>query len=415
MNNKTFAHALNGSLVISRRDLLRLGGVACATALLPSMLTGCGGSGTDDVQTAMRQLLAQRWQNRYGGKAGGLSLNMITPSGSYFASILDGVTANAHFRAASITKTFTASAIMLLDQRGLLRIDDLITANMPGRTEPYLPDTPDYAIPYKNQITIRLLLSHRAGVFDITNQAVPDSSNAAYAGQIYHNWREVQDPNYSHTKDELIRVLAVNNLSNAAPGKEFQYSDNHYQILGKIIEQVSGKTLNEFKTAELLQPNGLTQSHFVIDGADQQLPAPFIDGYVLFNGQAIACTEYNYSYDPGSGNLVTTLADLSRWIRRLIKGETAINATQVARMCDVMPDSHYGLGTMHLINNGQDLGYGHNGGTSGYLTYAFHDPFTDVSFVIQCSLVDFSQGKTSLAQQGAWLGDIVFDTRRLLG
>ena len=225
---------------------------------------------------------------------------------------------------------------------------------------------------------------------------------------------------YSFTKDELIQVLAVNQVSNAVPGTEFKYSDSHFQILGKIIEQVSGKTLNAFKTEELLQPNGLTQSHFVIDGADQQLPAPFIDGYVSLNGQSIACTEYNYSYDPGSGNLVTTLADLSRWIRRLMKAQAGINSTQVARMCDVLPDSHYGLGTMQWINNGKDLGYGHNGGTSGYLTYAFHEPVSDISFVIQCSLLDASQmdaskGPISLVQQGAWLGDIVFDIQSLLG
>lgn len=178
----------------NRRDFLRLGGLACATALLSPMLSGCSGSGAD-VPTAMRQLLAQRWQNRYAGFPGGLSMNVITPSGSYFASTLDSITADAHFRAASTTKTFTAAAIMLLDQRGLLHIDDLITATMPGRTEPYLPDTPDFAIPYKNQITIRQLLSHRAGVFDVTNQAIPAGSNALYAGSIYHNWREEQDSN----------------------------------------------------------------------------------------------------------------------------------------------------------------------------------------------------------------------------
>ena len=398
----------------TRRDLLRLGGLACATALLTPVLSGCGGSDTD-AQTQMRQLLGERWQNRYAGQAGGLSLNMITPYASYFASTLDGITADAHFRAASTTKTFTAAAIMLLDQRGLLRIDDLITASMPGRTEPYLPNTPDYAIPYKDQISIRQLLSHRAGVFDITNQAIPTSSNADYAGWLYHEWREEQNSQYSHTKDELIKVLADNQLSNAAPGERFQYSDSHYQILGKVIEQVSDKTLNAFISEELLQTNGLTRSHFVIDGANQQLPAPFIDGYALFEAQTIACTEYNYSYDPGSGNLVTSLADLSRWIRRLMKGQAGINAAQVARMCEVLPDSNYGLGTMHLINNGNDLGYGHNGGTAGYMTYAFHDPVTDLSFIIQCSLLDVSRGKTSLAQQGSWLCDIVFDIRSQLG
>lgn len=396
-----------------RRDLLKLGVLGLlASAGLP----GCGGD--TDVQTTMRKLLTQRWQDRYGSTPGGLSLAMITPVGEYFASSIAGATANSHFRAASTTKTFTAAAIMLLDQRGLLRIDDMITAAMPGRAEPYLPDTPAFAIPYKNQISIRQLLSHRAGVFDVTNQAVPSSSNALYAGQQFHYWKEDRDPTYSFTKDELIEVLAVNQLSYAAPGTGYHYSDSHYQLLGKIVERVSGLSLNAFKTQELLQPNRLTQSHFVVDGADQQLPSPYIDGFTQYQGQTYPFSAYNYSYDPGSGNLVTTPADLSRWVRCLIKGETRLDATQVARMCDVLTDSHYGLGIQQWTCEGRDLGYGHNGGTAGYLTNAYHNPDTDISFVMQCALLDYDNDPnplTSLTQQANWLGGIVNDMHHLLG
>lgn len=395
---------------LSRRGVLKIGAVGLAPVLLPSMAHG-------GTPAEIPDYLRKRWEERYPGKPGGLSLNMMTPQGSFFASTLEGVTSGSHFRAASTTKTFTAAAIMLLDQRGMLRIDDKISGTMPGKTGPYLPDSPDYAIPYKDQITIRLLLSHRAGVFDLENQEVPPGSGQPYGGRIYHEWREEQDERHSFTKRETIEVLARNRLSNAAPGASYHYSDCHYQILGEIVEQVSGLSLNDFVSQELLKPNGLSHSHFVTDGTDQTLPSPFIEGFVQYKGQLFPATNYNYSYDPGSGNLVTTLDDLTRWMRLLIRGETALNPGQVARMCDVMPDSHYGLGLKHWTKNGDELGYGHDGGTAGYLTNAYHDPKTDVSFVMQCSLLDYDGDPdplTSVMRQADWLGGISLHVRNRL-
>jgi D-alanyl-D-alanine carboxypeptidase len=85
---------------------------------------------------------------------------------------------NIQFGAASSTKSFTAAGILKLHQQGKLNIDDLITANIPGTNQPYIPNTSGYAIPNKNRITIRLLLQHRAGVFDVTNDEIPDTTNA---------------------------------------------------------------------------------------------------------------------------------------------------------------------------------------------------------------------------------------------
>lgn len=395
--------------VLARRKLLQLAGLSGIGLMVPAMLLGCGGS--TDTTAELRQLLLARWQNRYPGKVGGLSLQMLTPSGNYFASSIDGVTAGHHFRGASITKTFTSAAIMLLDQRGLLRIDDPVAASMPGRSETYLPDTPAYAIPYRSQITIRQLLQHRAGIFDISNQTIPLTTNALYAGQRYVDWQWEQDSRHTFTKDELAGVLAVNQLSNSAPDTTFRYSDSGYMLLGKIVEQVSGLPLDVFKTRELLQPNGLTQTHFVTDGAEWALPVPFIDGFSLSGGALAPTTQYNYSYDPGSGNLITTPADLARWIRRLLRGEAGVSAAQVARMCELLPPNSYGLGLTRKVVAGQALGIGHNGGTGGYLTDAYHDTKSDLSFVLQSSLIDLDD----LGGQMQWFGAIEVDARTVLG
>ncbi len=347
----------------------------------------------------LSSLLAARWQQRYGGKAGGLTFYALTPKGEFFATTLDGITAQSHFRGASTTKTFTAAAIMLLDQQGRLKIDDVLTAPMPGKTEPYLPDTSGFAIPYKGQITIRQLLSHRAGVFDIANQPVPEGLPLPYSGKSYLEWQLKQDPNHSFTEDELIGVLAATQASNSKPGESYHYSDSHFTILGKIVERVSGTRLDQFNSRELLAPNGLKNTHFVVDGHETTLPPPAISGFSLQDGKVTPHDDYNYSYDPGSGNVFTTPADLTRWIRRLVRGEAGISPAQVARMCDVVPDSQYGLGISHKVSGSFDLGFGHNGGTEGYLTDLAYNPATDMAYVLVSSLIDFD----ALVDEIIWL------------
>lgn len=399
------AHAL------SRRALLQSAGLFGLAVLAPAVLIGCHASKADDPTGELSRLLATRWQERYPGKSGGLTLQVLTPGGDWFASTLAGTTAGHHFRGASLTKTFTSAAIMLLDQRGLLRIDDLVGAVMPGRTSTYLPDTPAYAIANRNLITIRHLLQHRAGVFDLANQVVPLEASAPYAGRRYPDWRTEQDPLHTFTPDELAGVLATLQLSNFLPGTQYRYSDSGFMLLSKIVEQASGLPLETFKAQELLQPNGLTQTHFVTDGTEWVLPAPFISGYTLAGGAALPSTEYNYSYDPGSGNLITTPRDLAHWVRRLVRGEAGVSAAQITRMSVTSSPENYGLGLMRLVVSGQDLGLGHTGGTSGYVTLAFHDPKTDVTLLLQCSLVDAED----MLGQFQWATGIMTDVLKVLG
>jgi D-alanyl-D-alanine carboxypeptidase len=376
---------------LSRRHLLALAAGACC-------VRPARAGEAQDLTT----LLATSWQQRYAGKPGGLTLLALTPKGEAFATTIQGVTPGSHFRGASTTKTFTAAAIMLLDQRGLLKIDDTLIATMPGKSEPYLPDTPGFAIPNKGKITIRQLLSHRAGVFDLANQEIPADKPVPYAGQRYVDWQVEQDAHHSFTKPELIGVLATTGVANAEPGAGYRYSDTHYTLLGEIVERVSGMPLDQFKASELLKPNGLDDTQFVIDGHQSTLPAPAISAFALEQGQVQASDDYNYSYDPASGNVFTTPADLARWIRLLVRGEAGVSKQQVARMCDVFPDSQYGLGISRKSAGSFDLGFGHNGGAPGFLTDLAYNPANDMGYVLVSSLIDFDD----LRGQLSWMDEV---------
>ena len=378
-------------------------------AWIAALLAGCDSSPPSGVEIG--SVLESQWEARYPGAAnGGLTAILITPTGEYFGSTVAGTTPSTHFRGASTTKTFTAAAIMLLDQRGQLKIDDVLTAAMPGASgKAYLPDTPGFAIPYKSQITVRQLLQHRAGVFDVANTDIPASAKAPYAGKRYVVWAMEQDPDHTFALDEMIGVVASNQLAASPPGTRFEYCDTGYSVLAKIVEQVSGKSFPQFLQDEFLGPNGLADTTFPNLGTTIALPAPFIEGYLRLDGKESNVTLQNVSSGMGDGNVVTTTANLSRWIRRLLRGEAGVDSTQVARMRECMPTGStfvrsYGLG---LECYPAEFGEGHNGGNPGYLTVARHDVDENVTVVLFSTLGDYDDAANAVE----WLYDTVAKVR----
>lgn len=371
------------------------------------------GDDTTPPESQIKRVLESRWREGYGGQPGGLTAAVITPQGEYVASTIVGVGPESHFRAASTTKTFTAAAIMVLVQRGKVGLDDLITANIPGTAMPYVPSTPAFAIPFKSQITIRQLLDHRAGIFDVGNSDIPASAAAPYAGRRYVAWAmEQYGADHTFTIDELVGVVAQNQLYYTAPGQAFHYSNTGISIAAKIVERVSGKTFAQFVNDELLVPNGLAQTSFPDDGRVRNLPVPYISGTLKLDGEYVDTTQANVSWGVGEGNVVTTPSNLARWMRRLVKGEAGVDAANVARMVDCQPtyEAHvlYGLG---IECNPPDLGAGHNGAIAGYVTIARHDPAIDVTVVLSMSLFDAD----AFERQGEFLYDTVREIRAVLG
>lgn len=383
-----------------------------AFACMAALLMAC-----DDVTPPravdIARVLDSQWKARNAGLPGGLTAVLITPTGEHFASTVAGTTSATHFRGASTTKMFTAAAIMLLDQRGQLRIDDVVTAAMPGGSgKPYLPATPGYAIPFKDQITIRQLLQHRSGVFDVANESIPAGVQAPYAGHRYIAWVMESDGDHTFTLDELIGVMASNQLVMDPPGIVFRYNDAGYWLLAKIVEQVSGKPFLQFLRDEFVVPNGLAGTSFPELGTTQSLPAPYIDGYLLQFGRISHVTQQNVSAGTGDGNIVTTPADLSRWTRRLLRGEAGVDPRQVARMRECVPTGNffvaYGLG---LECHPAAFGWGHNGGNPGYLTVARHEIDTDVTVLLFTTLADYDD----IPGVTAWLYDTVTKVRAAAG
>ncbi|NTW86415.1 MAG: beta-lactamase family protein [Holophagaceae bacterium] len=354
-------------------------------------MLACGPQSRVDPAQLLQASVASNWQSYkqdHGLPGGGLAIYLETPRGNYFASagMPAGVTPNHHFRMASNTKTFTAAAILLLAQQGRLRLDDTIVSTIPGQATPYVPDTAQYAIPFKAAITIRQLLSHTAGVFDITNEVVPLTCPVPYAGQCYPLYVLATDPNHAFSPAELVGVNATNQLSYFVPGADFRYSNTGYSVLATILERVSGLPYDQFLLQNLITPNGLGATSVPMLPTDRTLPEPFTPGYLWAHGLLRDVTNDNMSMNIAEGNIISTPVDLARWVKRLVRAEAGPNAVSVQAMMATTSQSKqsYGLG---LVNAGS-LGYGHTGAHNGYLSLMVYDASMDVTLVLYFNVWD---------------------------
>ncbi|MES1248035.1 MAG: serine hydrolase domain-containing protein, partial [Actinomycetota bacterium] len=185
----------------------------------------------------------------------------------------DGATAGAQYRLGSITKTFTAAAIMQLRDAGKLDLEDRLDVHVEGAA--HAP-------------TLRRLLSHTSGLQRETH-------DDAWLNQRFADVDELLS-----TLDRAERVLP--------PGQRFHYSNLAFALLGVVVERVSGLPYRDYVEQRLLQPVGLTRTSFDPDStaAAGFLVKPFEEGVwdeaPIETGAWIA-----------AGQMWGTVADLCRW------------------------------------------------------------------------------------------------------
>lgn len=387
---------------------------------LTAIMAGCGSDPADTVQPRIQEMVAAKYSayktaNNLPDDAGVL-VHLQTPSGTWTAKagLPAGADQNWHYRIASVSKTFTAASIMLLDQQGKLRIDDKLTDLIPGTTDPYLSSSPNYDVPFKSQITIRQILSHRAAIYDVFNDSVPLTSTYPYKGQNYGSYIKGIDPYHQFTLDELIGVVAANQLYYTDDKRKngYKYSDTGYSILARIVERVSGKSYDRFIAENFLTPIGLSQTFAPWSAYDTTIPAPFLKGYSRFTTEYIETVDDNMSDQVGPGNIISTPADMGRWIRTVLSGRGPLTKDQIARMATVPAGNEtYALG----IGNSA-IGLGHSGAHPGYMNLVAYNPQDDVSVVIVLPLIDYTGADLEKAKaQQDMMTEIAKEARRIAG
>lgn len=267
-------------------------------------------------------------------------------------------------RMASMTKTYTAAAILRLMEMGRLELSGPIFQHLTRETLQLL-----HSGGYRsNEITIRQLLQHTSGL--------PDFTDDAFKQQIMEN------PQHEWTRLEQLRWAMDRSKPIGAPGEVFSYSDTGYILLGEIMEQVSGlPQAIAYRTLLSFDRLGLRHTWFeTLEPAPTDLPARAHQ----FAGNRDV-TELNPSFDLfGGGGLVSTVRDEATFLRALMTGEVFDRADTLHTMLlipttNIQPangvGAGYAMGIYSVVVDGQTC-WGHTGfwGTS-----FFHCPPVDVT------------------------------------
>jgi CubicO group peptidase (beta-lactamase class C family) len=247
-------------------------------------------------------------------------------------------TPETKFRIGSLTKQFTAAAILLLEEQGKLKTTDLLSA--------HFPNTPDA---WKD-ITIHHLLSHEAGL--------PELSLLPWF-----------DENITRPFTAAAIIDVFKNLPlDFAPGSEFRYSNSGYIVLGRLVELLGGGSYAAFMRVNIFTPLGMTNSGY---DANAQVLANRASGYQSGPTGPRNAPYLDMSIPHGGGGLYSTTGDLLRWTQGLFGGKL-LSAESLAKMTTPnLGDYAYGV----AVTNEEGLKkVSHAGSVQGFNTSMTYYP-----------------------------------------
>jgi D-alanyl-D-alanine carboxypeptidase len=280
----------------------------------------------------------------------------------------------------------TAVVIVQLAQEGKLRLDDPVSKYVSG-------------VPNGDNITIAELLRMRSGLYNLTE--APE-----VAASLDH------DPTKVWTPEELL-ALAFKRPPLFAPGKEYDYCNTNYVLLGLIAEKIAGEPLAGLFQNRLFGPLGMKHT-LLPPSTSNTIPEPYAHGY-LYGSSSYALsdapypadlqvaaksgtlkpnddTEQNPSYATAAGGVISTADDLATWIRALVGGKV-LDADYQRQWVDSLElqdpsdfgGPKYGYG-ISLLTFGPNSIYFHGGEMPGYNSFMGYDPVNDVTLIVWTNL-----------------------------
>ena len=283
------------------------------------------------------------------------------------------------FHVASVSKQFTATAIMLLERDGKLSLDDNIRK--------YLPEIPDYGTP----ITVRHLLTHTSGLRDQWELIALERG------------RFEED---RITEADVLDVVSRQKALNFKPGAEYLYSNTGFTLLGVIVKRVTGQSLRDFADERIFKPLGMTSTHFHDDYT--MLVRGRTSAYVPRRGGGAPWRVSIPNFDTyGATSLFTTVGDLLRWEVNLdhpVIGDARMFARmQVPTPLTTGDTSSYGFGLVLGTYRGARV-VEHNGADAGYRSYVGRFPDKGVAIAIACNAATANTTVLARGVADAFLG-----------
>lgn len=259
------------------------------------------------------------------------------------------------FRIGSISKTFTAVLVLKAVEDSLLQLEQ--------RLSDFFPTVPNAEL-----ITLRMLLNHRSGIHNFTN-------DPSFLGWL----------NKKKSREEMLEII-IEGGSDFMPDSITSYSNANYVLLSYILEDRYQKSFLEILDAHIVLPLGLKQTGF---GDRTQSKRPKASSYAYYGDWKLE-TETDPSIPMGAGAIISTPSDLvvfaeALFNNKLLKPET------LAKMLEA-PHGMMGLGIFRIPFNDQ-FAYGHTGGIDGFVSVFGYFPDEKLAFAITSNAVnmDFNE------------------------
>ncbi|MER5511873.1 serine hydrolase domain-containing protein [Streptomyces sp. NPDC002766] len=267
---------------------------------------------------------------------------------------------NDRFRVSSITDTFVATVLLQMEAEKRLDLDDTVDRYLPGLVSGNGNDG--------REITVRQLLNHTSGLFDYLTDQAYGATYLAGDGYLRHRYDSL-------TPEQRVKV-ALDHEPLFAPGARHSFSTTNDVLAALIVEKAGGRSYEDEVRERIIEPLRLKATS--LPGNGVRLPRPSSRGYSrLFPSQPDRIddvTELNGSQLWGSGDIISSAADLNRFYGALMRGRL-LPPRQLKEMKTTVanpdfPGASYGLGIERFeLGCGTTLWY-HDGGMPGWLTLA---------------------------------------------
>jgi len=258
---------------------------------------------------------------------------------------------NTNYRLASVTKQFTALAILMLIDKDKLSFSTVLTE--------VFDDFPEYG----KEITIQQLLTHSSGLLDYENLMKNDRI----------------DPILD---DEVLQLMKEQDSTKFMPGSKYDYSNSAYAVLAQIIEKRSGKTYKRFIETEIFKP--LKMNNSVVYTKDARIKHRAF-GYTVKNDSIISSDQSMTSSVQGDGGIYTSIKDYLQWDKalennKLISSELKNKAYTIQA---INPESEWDYGYGWRIKFNDEIKVvSHSGHTSGFTNYIVKIPSQKLTVVL---------------------------------
>lgn len=246
------------------------------------------------------------------------------------------------YRIGSISKTFTAALILKAVEEGKIKLSDPIDQWFPK-------------IPNAESISIEMLLNHRSGIHNFTNDA---------------SFPQIMETEQSRA-DMLSRFASME--ADFKPGSDFNYSNTNYVLASYILESIYGQGMQVLLEKHISKSAKLKNTYFFLEDKKDERE---VDSY-YWSGNWNIMPRTHPSIPMGAGAIASNPEDLCRFMRSLHQG-AIIKSSSISKM---KGDSDYGLGLMQFPFYSK-VAYGHNGGIDGFQSHASYFPEEDLAIAL---------------------------------